>query len=126
MSACSEGSKHRRMRLELDTVAADWQVALEGAADAIEASNGAYSAEERRCLRHALARERVETARLLELLARSTAARQVDRSKITSTVSCSYPENRCSVPAGTKTAWPSRSSTGRPATSSVPLPSSTT
>ena len=92
------------MRVELDTVAADWQLALDGAADAIDAADRAYSSEERGRLRHALARERVETARLLELLARSAGLRQTVRSKITSTVSCSYPENRCSVPAGTKTA----------------------
>ena len=46
-------------------------------------------------------------------------------SKITSTLSCSYPVKRCSAWAGTKTACPSRSSTNSPSTSSVPVPSST-
>jgi hypothetical protein len=48
------------------------------------------------------------------------------RSKMTSTLSCSYPTKRCSAPAGTNVACPSRSSTRSPSTSSTPLPSSTT
>jgi len=77
------------VKLELEALAADWQVALEDAADAIDAADGAYSSEERGRLRHALARERVETALLLERVARTVGAGQEVRSKITSTVSCS-------------------------------------
>lgn len=57
------------MELRLSVVAADWKVALDAAAEAIDASAGAYSSEERVLLRHRLARERVETARLLERVA---------------------------------------------------------
>jgi hypothetical protein len=71
------------MRLELDTVAEEWQVAFDQAAEAIDAADGAYSTAEGIRLRHELARERAETTRLLELVL------QAERSKITSTVSCS-------------------------------------
>ena len=77
------------MPTELETLASDWQVALSGAAHAIDAADDVYSSEERGRLRHALARERVETALLLDRVARAHGADQEARSKITSTVSCS-------------------------------------
>jgi hypothetical protein len=77
------------MRIKIQTLAADWEVAFDEAAQAIDAADDAYSPEERVRLRHALARERVETGALLERVARSAGSGQDVRSKITSTMSCS-------------------------------------
>ena len=65
------------MAFELDTVADDWQLALDGAAEALDAADRAYTAEERARLRRSLAQERAETASLLERLARTTGVHNV-------------------------------------------------
>ncbi|HEY2372131.1 MAG TPA: HAD family phosphatase [Gaiellaceae bacterium] len=65
------------MALELDTVADDWQLALDGAVEAINAADRAYTAEERGRLRRSLAQERAETAGLLERLAHTTGVHNV-------------------------------------------------
>jgi len=83
VSACSDavaaavGEPRREMTSELDTVADDWQLALDGAADAINAADRVLTGEERSRLRRALAQERVETAVLLERLAHTTGAHNV-------------------------------------------------
>jgi hypothetical protein len=46
--------------LELDSVADDWQVALDGALDALDAADRAYAPNERGARRRALAHERSE------------------------------------------------------------------
>jgi HAD superfamily hydrolase (TIGR01509 family) len=69
--SCSE------MAFELDTVADDWQLALDGAVEAVDAADRAYTAEERARLRRSLAQERAETAVLLERLAHMTGSHNV-------------------------------------------------
>jgi len=65
------------MTLELDTVADEWQLALDGAAEALDAADRAYSDEERGRLLRGLAQERANTAMLLERLALSTGVHHV-------------------------------------------------
>jgi HAD superfamily hydrolase (TIGR01509 family) len=65
------------MALELDVVADEWQLALDGAVEAVDAAASAYSQEEHGRLRHALAQERAETALLLERLARTAGVHNV-------------------------------------------------
>jgi HAD superfamily hydrolase (TIGR01509 family) len=65
------------MALELDTVADDWQLALDGAVEAVNSSEHVLTDEERNRLRRSLAQERVETAMLLERLARTTGVHTV-------------------------------------------------
>ena len=65
------------MAYELDTVADDWQLALDGAVEAVKAADRVYTTEERGRLRRSLAQERVETAVLLERLAHTTGAHTV-------------------------------------------------
>jgi HAD superfamily hydrolase (TIGR01509 family) len=65
------------MALELDTVADDWQLALDGAVEAVNAADRVFTAEERGRLRRSLAQERAETAVLLERLAHTTGVHNV-------------------------------------------------
>lgn len=72
-----EGEAHGAMAFELDTVADDWQLALDGAVEAVDAADKAYTAEERGRLRRSLAQERAETTVLLERLAHTTGVHNV-------------------------------------------------
>ena len=65
------------MTFELDTVADDWQLALDGALGAVQAADRVFSPEERGRLRRELAQERAETAVLLERLAHTTGVHNV-------------------------------------------------
>jgi beta-phosphoglucomutase-like phosphatase (HAD superfamily) len=83
VSACSDavgvtgGDPGCEMAFELDTVADDWQLALDGAVDAVNAADRVYTTEERGRLRRSLAQERAETALLLERLAHTTGVHNV-------------------------------------------------
>src|SRR5581483_10515404 len=61
----------------LDTVADEWQLALDDAVEALDFADRAYPPEERGLRRRALARERAETARSLRRLAAVTGAHHV-------------------------------------------------
>jgi HAD superfamily hydrolase (TIGR01509 family) len=65
------------MAFELDTVADDWQLALDGAVEAINAADRVLTAEERGRLGRSLAQERAETAVLLERLAHTTGVHNI-------------------------------------------------
>jgi len=65
------------MAFELDTVADDWQLALDGAVEAVNAADRVFTMEERGRLRRSLAQERAETALLLERLAHTTGVHNV-------------------------------------------------
>lgn len=65
------------MAFELDTVADDWQLALDGAVEAVRAADRVFTAEERGRLRRELAQERAETAVMLERLARTTGVHNI-------------------------------------------------
>jgi HAD superfamily hydrolase (TIGR01509 family) len=65
------------MTLELDTVADDWQFALDGALEAVQAADRVFTPEERGRLRRELVQERAETAVLLERLAHTTGVHNV-------------------------------------------------
>lgn len=71
------GEAPAEMAFELDTVADDWQLALDGALEAVNAADRAFTAEERGRLSRSLARERAETAVLLERLAHTTGVHNV-------------------------------------------------
>jgi HAD superfamily hydrolase (TIGR01509 family) len=71
------GVKLTVMTLELDTVADDWQLALDGAVEALDAADRAFTDEERGRLRRSLAQERAETAVLLERLAHTSGVHNV-------------------------------------------------
>src|SRR5690242_16387580 len=65
------------MAFELDTVADEWQLALDCAVEAVDAADRVFTAEERGRLRRSLAQERAETAVLLERLAQTAGAHNV-------------------------------------------------
>lgn len=65
------------MALELDTVADEWQLALDGAVAAVDAADRTLSADERGALLRSLSQERVETAALLAELAHTTGVHNV-------------------------------------------------
>lgn len=73
----TQGEARLAMAFELDTVADDWQLALDGAVEAVHAADRAYTPEERGLLRRSLAQERAETAVLLQRLARTTGVHDV-------------------------------------------------
>lgn len=60
--------------IELDTVADEWQLALDGAGYALDSANGAYSPDEHGRRSRELAHERAETAESLRRLAATTGA----------------------------------------------------
>jgi beta-phosphoglucomutase-like phosphatase (HAD superfamily) len=71
------GQGCNEMAFELDTVADEWQLALDGAVEAVDAADRVFTAAERGRLRRSLAQERVETAALLERLAQTAGVHNV-------------------------------------------------
>ena len=66
------GEARGGMAFELDTVADDWQLALDGAVEAVDAADRVLTDDERSRRRRSLAQERAETAALLARLAHTT------------------------------------------------------